>query len=146
MAEIKPLYEKWRHDWVNFVHVIKASEDNTMSKPLLTAALVTKTPTIPSTGIEVLDTFSLYIRAAVRDESLSLGEAKQAVLVRSKAVLGLLKELGIHLSATKTNKELMENLRRDMYRDVKDLVSKMAEDRESTDKPDDHPSAFLETR
>lgn len=51
----------------------------------------------------------------MHDESLSLQQAKKAALVRSKALLGLLKEPGIHLSTTQANKELMENWRREMY-------------------------------
>lgn len=140
MAEIKPLYEKWRHDWVNYIDVIKASEENTMSNlPLPTTAPAPKTPVMPSTGIEVLDIFSLYIRASVHDESLSLQQAKQAALSRSKALLGLLKELGIHLSTTKANKELMENWRREMFTFLKDMAVYRAEGRESAEKPDDHP-------
>ncbi|KAK0743550.1 hypothetical protein B0T18DRAFT_392305 [Schizothecium vesticola] len=111
MAEIELLYEKWRHDWLNFIDVIKPSEKFTTPKPAPTTTLATKIPANPSTGIEVPEILSLYIRTSVRDESLSLKEAKRAVLVRSKAVLDLLKELGIHLSSTKTNKELMENWR-----------------------------------
>lgn len=140
MAEIKPLYEKWRHDWVNYFHVIKSLEEKvTTPKPLPIRAPAPKTPVMPSTGIEVLDIFSLYIRTSVHDESLSLQHAKKAALVRSKALLGLLKEPGIHLSTTKANKELMENWRREMYSFLKDVAVYRAEDRESAEKPDDHP-------
>lgn len=65
MAEIKPLYEKWRHDWVNYFHVIKSLEEKvTTPKPLPIRAPAPKTPVMPSTGIEVLDIFSLYIRTS----------------------------------------------------------------------------------